>query len=186
MSNFVRSLLSGWISGVKHTFEENRFDTTIVGCEAQLESAKRDVTTENCANVFGDRRCRFAITTELCAVLGTANDGVVSIEKNGSFTFAATPSEYVAGFVHVLTGPNAGAMTDVIEFISVNTGSATIRLSETFPIKLGQGTVLRISIGCTKTMARCSALGNIQNYRGFPYVPGTRSYTAGSNLEEVT
>ena len=86
-----------------------------------------------------------------------------------SVTFNYAQGYFTYGLVTWLTGANAGYSMDVRQFTP---GLVTLALPMSYPIAVGD--TYTIVAGCDKTAATCKTrYGNLMNFRGEPFVPGT-------------
>ncbi len=67
------------------------------------------------------------------------------------------------------TGLNAGISMDVKNYNGTNK-QFTLYLPMPFAISVGDK--VGVHIGCNKELSRCTALGNVLNHGGFPFIPG--------------
>ena len=155
-------------------FTGESWDAQLQGLTAQLERNVGAVHTRNCPYNLGDADCRKVLTSF------TANGSAVTVVTDRA-NFTATDGEYSSqaadlyqfGEVQWLTGNNAGLVSEV------RSNTAAAGTSITFELQLD--TVLDIEVddtfdviqGCNKTRAVCiSKFDNIDNYGGFPFMPG--------------
>lgn len=81
-------------------------------------------------------------------------------------SFGSDPTLFLWGVATITSGVAAGQSLTVTSANSGGVGFAYPLLTLPAP-----GDSFSVSQGCDKTVARCSALGNILNYGGFPYIP---------------
>jgi uncharacterized phage protein (TIGR02218 family) len=79
-------------------------------------------------------------------------------------------SQYMLGTLIVLDGLGAGQRRQIDRFGPIGVGLAYPLLQVPVP-----GDHVTLTQGCDKTKARCTVLGNLDNYRGFPNIPPASS-----------
>jgi len=113
---------------------------------------------------LGDTRCKLNLTAFTHPLT------VTSVASRQVFTDTARTEaiDYFAyGKCTWLTGNNAGRTMDIK---ANDTGVFTLWLPMGFDIQVGD--TATVITGCNRTEARCKALNNFTNYRGFPHLPG--------------
>lgn len=158
-------LLVGSIRTVQ--FTNPLFATLSIGPRlGKIDKPINEIYSAYCRAGFGDERCKVNLGAHTTAF------EVESVASSQSFTIDAagsSPNDYYAqGTVSWLTGRNAGTN---IEVIRNTAGQVFTLLPCKMPVQQGDtGNIVR---GCPKTLAACQGYGNVPNYRGEPYVPGT-------------
>lgn len=162
------AVFRGYLGGIQRS-------RTVVVCPCNSLKIKLDVvvgrTYAKVCNVnrFGDTRCGFDLAT--VTVTGT----VESSASARSFVDSALIGDtgpYGHGECLFTDGDNADLVGDVKSVDSV-TGLVTLHLPMPFAIQVGGGYAL--TQGCNRSFARCDALANTANFRGFKDMPGTRA-----------
>ncbi len=74
---------------------------------------------------------------------------------------------YALGKITMTSGKNAGQQRMVSEWPSTD----TFHLQSPLPYAPALGDTFTITPGCNKTMFSCLSFGNINNFRGTPYIP---------------
>lgn len=127
------------------------------------------VFTENysatCRASFGDARCK--VDLNLYSVNFTIDASLTAQSFTASELVASSANLFVLGTVEWLTGDNTGTRVEV-----AGNSAGTVSLLFKPPYQMQAGDTGKIIRGCTKTVAACTAYGNLANYRGEPYVPG--------------
>lgn len=122
--------------------------------------------TPYCNADFMDARCGYA-EAPLSATVSAVTDGMrFTVTFSGSFA-----NDYFnKGTVEFLTGALAGtAPVEVEDWTSGGALALFLPLADSPQI----GDTLEIKRGCAKTRAACMGYSNIENFRGFPEVPGS-------------
>lgn len=115
-----------------------------------------------CRADFGDERCKYNYLSTAQAFTVTAISGKQSFTAN-----ITQPSHtFDLGFVEFTSGNNDGIL---VEVMYNEAGKVVLYLP--FPAELAIGDTGTIYKGCAKTVAACSAYGNIYNFRGEPFDP---------------
>ena len=65
------------------------------------------------------------------------------------------------------SGLNAGVSRMVANW----DGASTLSLQAPLPFGVAVGDTFTVTAGCDKTMATCTAFGNLVNYGGEPFIP---------------
>ena len=154
------------------------FDGTIKGVAefeivGKLQAALQGVGLKylpECRHNFGDSGCGLTISS--FSDTGTV---VTSVTNNRKFSSTITggPANnvYAFGSLEWLTGNNAGIFQEVLQQQDVS-GDDGILLALNAPNDIQIGDTFTIFQGCAKTPTACKAYSNIENYGGFPFVPG--------------
>lgn len=123
-----------------------------------------EVYAPSCRAGFGDARCKVdlgPLTTAFTVTSGSA-------KLVGSTDLDAFPANHFAqGTVLFTSGDNSGVR---VEVIASSAGQLFLLLPLPYPPQVGD--TASVTRGCTKTVAACTAYGNLANFRGEPYVPG--------------
>lgn len=77
--------------------------------------------------------------------------------------------EFNYGVMTFDSGLNAGLSMDVKDYVDA-TKTFTLYLSMPYPIAVGDK--VGVHVGCNSELSRCTALANVLNHGGFPYIPG--------------
>jgi len=114
---------------------------------------------------FGDSECGKNISSL------TFSSTVTSISSNSTFSassLSAQPNgKFNLGILTWTSGQNSGLKCD----IKSSTGGSII-LQEDTQLDISVGDTFTIIAGCDRRFSTCQAYGNVNNFRGFPYIPG--------------
>ena len=120
----------------------------------------RNVFQPGCLHVLFDSGC--GLSQAAYAVSGVVGAGATTT----FIPWTTSTTSYTLGQVHMNDGANSGL-------------TRTIRAADTTGFNLAYpllaapaaGDHFTAYVGCDRTFARCTALGNTAHFRGFPYVP---------------
>lgn len=162
-------LARGYIGRVKRT--DVMFEAEFRSLAASLQMETGNKFARTCSASLGDARCKVS----LGPLSRTATISVV--EDEDRFTHSAiSPDQtdrYARGILTFTTGLLAGSSFEVS-----NSGSGRIALWETPHAQMAAGDQFTVSPGCDKSATTCrDKFSNLQNFRGFPFVPGTDAVT---------
>lgn len=152
---------------------------TVESALAQLKSTfPRTYVLPSCANTLYDGVC------QLIEANFTHPATVGASPTASSFTLSGVSladGVLQAGKIKFTSGANNGQVRTVKSFV----GGVVTLVYPLYVVPTAGDTVNAIE-GCIKTRARCTALGNLPHYRGFPYVPdpSTQYSGAGSGAPE--
>jgi hypothetical protein len=181
MKNQLRNVMSGYMNQITYDADKRKTSVGVVNVLSQLETARRDVTTENCIYQLGDIRCNLTLVKEYGIITNfIAAENVVDVKLSSNILLADT--RYIAGFFLPLSGLNVGVMNDIINVVITSPQVIKLTFGEVYPSVLAPFTTFFMTIGCTKTLAACVDNDNLPKHRGFPFVPGSKSFTSGSGL----
>lgn len=125
-------------------------------------SLPRNLIKPSCLNKFCDSMCglaksNFAYT--ITAQAGSSRTGIVSNISQADGFFAQ-------GTMMGITGNNSGITRSIKSYYSNQAVPA-----EPFRLDVAVGDTFIFYRGCPKTIAACTAYGNISRFRGFPFLP---------------
>lgn len=133
------------------------------GVAAALERPVVEETSPECRAELGDRRCRVAMAGRRRFALVTGIEGAVltlDAEEPGA-------NFYGGGRLRWFGGANSGLEDSVAQSAGA---TVTLRRAPRFD-SLGRVELIE---GCDKSLATCAGrFGNVLNFRGEPYLPGT-------------
>lgn len=146
------------------------------------------VYSRNCQNDLGDSRCQVNIASFTESVTVTTVDNVrKSFRASG---LASHPDDYfVYGLVTWTSGANNGLTMEVKNYVSA-TKRLTLYLAMPFDIQVGD--TFTVYPGCGLTTAYCKGTAgtknrpwsnNIENYGGYPFIPGTEKVLQTPNTK---
>lgn len=120
----------------------------------------RNYWQSSCQHVFCDAGC----TLSRAAFTASGTVGAGATKTRVPWTGSATT--YTLGTITFVTGANAGVTATVKQ-------ADASGLTLAFPLvnTPAGGDTFTATQGCDKTMTRCTALGNLLNFDGFPFVP---------------
>lgn len=154
------------------SFNDRHFVATSTGITSTSEpswnTSTGGTTTEGTIS-YTTIRARTLITT-VATVIDNSNFTV-------SYTGNASSSHFSQGLVEWISTADAnyGRFMEVLSFTSASSTSSSItdvELWASMPDDISTGVSLKIRMGCNKTLERCKEFGNIENFQGFPHIPG--------------
>lgn len=126
----------------------------------------RNIYQAGCEHMLFDAGCK------LDSTVYRKTAAVTAVSSRSQFTAdPGTPlgsGDYTLGRVKGLTGSNTGYEVSVRQWDSVGHVFYMLR---PFPFTISIGDTFRFLPGCAKTMAACTAFGNLINFGGDPYIP---------------
>lgn len=125
----------------------------------------RNVYQVTCGHTFTDAGCTLLKASFTTAYTVGSSPAPTKLFIPWS-SAPSTPSRYVLGTATFTSGPAAGEARTIIK--SDASGITLIYPLYNTPVNGNGFTAME---GCDKTRTRCTALSNIQHFRGFPYVP---------------
>lgn len=137
---------------------------TVRGGNVSLKQpAPKNCFQKPCLHTFCDAGCTlneadFTTTN----TIGDGSDGVVLYWG----TSPVTPANYVLGKITMTSGASQGQVRTIRK-----STATTFLISYPFDNGISAGDSFDVMEGCVKTTTRCTALGNLQHFRGFPYIP---------------
>lgn len=137
---------------------------TVAGGSGKMQRTMTEIYQPTCRADFGDARCTLHLADFSAAFT------VASVTDEMTFVTGLTPTadQYNLGSVVWATGNNAGRAQEVA--YSLETGAVALFYPPPYTIVAGDtGTIYQ---GCAKTVAACTAYGNLPNFRGEPNIPG--------------
>lgn len=161
-----------------------RFIADVTGQGYYLNQKIGDLTSRTCRHNLGDARCRVNLTNY------TRTYTIASItERYITVTDLVNPPVqtnhyYANGLITMTSGANIRRSLEVSGY-QIGTGnpatSAIFSLYEPPFIKLNIGDTFSAVAGCNKDLSTCSEkFGNVVNFGGEPFVPGTDFYFNGT------
>lgn len=169
-------LIRGWIGDI--SVGRNEFNNEIRSLTQKLQSRIVDNVTENCKADLFDSRCGLTATEGVWKFSAVAVSTIVSASRQ--FTCAALGQAagfFTAGKVTWSTGLNAGLSKE----IKTHAASGNILLQEPMPYAIAPADTLVIYAGCIKRYSEdcVTKFSNGNNFRGFPFLPGTDAVLRG-------
>ena len=153
------------------------FQAELRGLAHLLDQERGRVYQSACNADLGDSRCtvetgnpQFQVEVPIIQQLGTLQ-----------FVVASTGFEtrwFNGGRIEFIDGTNAGSWQTIKQYLS-SPASATISLWNSVSNPVMAGDTVRITAGCDKSFTTCrTKFENIENFRGFPHIPGADALLA--------
>jgi uncharacterized phage protein (TIGR02218 family) len=119
----------------------------------------------NCRHVLGDARCGVALgpLTESRTVASASSRSALVVAG-----VTAAVGTYSGGLLAFISGANAGQAVEIL----AHGAAGALTLMVPLPFEVAPGDAVVLTPGCQKTLAACTAFGNVINFGGTPYVPG--------------
>lgn len=172
-STKVRTLLVGFLGEI--TIAGNQYSATLKSIESELQKPIGRTITPRCDAELGDSRCGYTLTADAVTVTSVTN----AIEFFDS-ALGGSDGDYDNGKITWLTGINAGITADVKRY-TASTGK--VELYVPLPGIPSSGETASIFVGCDRTRETCrDTFSNIDNFRGFPDLPGVNDLIAGTQV----
>ncbi len=139
------------------------FTAELVGATEVLRQAVIPSTSPDCRARLGDRQCRVDLAGRRRIVaVADMEDAVAGVGGLGA-------GLYAFGTLRWLTGANAGIVQAVMD-----NDADSLTLADPPPFVVQPGTMALLTEGCDRQLETCRArFGNVVNFRGEPYLPGT-------------
>ena len=144
------------LRGPMHRFDEERGLVYRATCSADL----------------GDGRCRVDLGDPAYGATSLVGDtdGALSVSAAGLDAYPG--GLFTGGRLAWLSGNNDGGAAD-IRAHRAGDGIAVLDLWQRAPRPIVAGDAFRVTAGCDKRLATCrDVFGNVENFRGFPHMPG--------------
>jgi uncharacterized phage protein (TIGR02218 family) len=162
----IIKISDGFLGEMKRSDELFSYELRSIAQALTQNQGERYIST--CTAELGDTRCAKSLTNftwtaqTLTSVTSSSLMACTAItELDGMFDY---------GKITMTSGASIGISKDVKSW--TQTGGV-IELFETFPLGVSSGDEFTMVAGCNKLRLTCiEKFGNINNYRGFPYVPG--------------
>lgn len=149
-----------------------QFTAEIRGLSDRLNMPFGRVIQGGCAAVLGDAACKVDLDDpahHAQLLLESLRESRI-LRFSGSGGIAA--GRFDRGRMTVLSGDMQGQIA-AIKRHEIQDGQAQIELWEPLRIPPRPGDLLRLEVGCDKSLGTCrTRFGNHLNFRGFPHVPG--------------
>lgn len=147
-----------------------RFKLTINGDIARFSQRRGVVIAGHCRAEFGDVQCGVTPETLAATVTAVVSRRQVAISYTGSFA----DDYWNLGTAEFTSGPLVGTRPiEIFKFDQSSAGVAGLTLWHEAVELPEVGDTLTLTQGCEKTRAACMGFANIENFRGFPDVPGS-------------
>jgi uncharacterized phage protein (TIGR02218 family) len=162
------TLISGYIGEIN--FSDGTFSAEVRSLFQRLGQQIGELTSTLCrVKRFGDSRCKLDLAPY------TFTRTVAQVDSSIQIRFGSdvhTTNFYTYGEVEFRSGANAGERREVKSHV-LSGGQAVLILQLPFPFAVAVGDVAVLIAGCDRTSVSCQVFGNIANFRGEPFVPGT-------------
>lgn len=170
----IRQDISGWAIG-EIKAEDGEQTIELRGANQRLQNKINVKTSPFCPYAFGSPRCGYPVgnTEQSVTVIAVEGDSI-------RVSYSGNASDLNNGLAVWQTGSNINIRSDIREAV-VDGSNARIYFWHNPPFEIAVGDKLKTYWGCDKTITQCAARGNNLNFGGFPWVPGTHYYLAGSN-----
>lgn len=170
----IRQDISGWAIG-EIKAEDGEQTIELRGANQRLQNKINVKTSPFCPYAFGSPRCGYNIgsTEQLVTVLAVEPDAI-------RISYTGNPLNLRNGLGVWQTGANLNLRSDIRDVV-IDGAEALIYFWHLPPFAIAVGDTLKTYWGCDKTITQCAARGNNLNFGGFPWIPGTHYYLAGSN-----
>jgi len=154
------------------------FTAEIRGLAHYLQQPHGRLFQYACDADLGDKRCRVELSSAAFRGTGT----IRNVLEGGRFVVTGFDGVAAQWFVHGLLaftgGANQGTSFEV-RYHDVSGIGVTIELWHEPPRAVQIGDQLTLTAGCDKTLGTCrDKFNNIENFRGFPHIPGVDFVTA--------
>jgi len=154
------------------------FQAEVLGLEAKLETKTGRVFSRLCDARLGDTRCGVDLT-DTSRSAGTI---ITAATTNGLLSVSSVALDAIAlpyGTVEITSGACIG-LNSTIRSASIVSGVLQIQLDTAFQLPISPGTTAKLTIGCDRRFATCTArFNNAPAFRGFPHMPGDDAVVAG-------
>lgn len=133
------------------------------------------VTTRECSANLGDTRCKVVLSSFTAS--GTVGE-VVSSREFVDLARTEGDNYFAGGKLTFVLGANSNIAMEVID----SSASGSLRFVEPFPYPIAVGDAYSVHAGCAKrALEDCiGKFDNIENFRGFPHLPGSAAYQGPS------
>lgn len=161
-----------------------RFIADVTGRSYYLNQKIGDLTSRTCRHNLGDTKCGVNLASYTRAyTISSIADRSITVTDMGNPPVQAN-NYYANGLIVMTSGINLGRQLEVSGY-QLGTGnpatSATFVLYEPPFISLSIGDTFNAIAGCSKDLNTCSSkFGNVINFGGEPFVPGTDFYFNGT------
>lgn len=157
---------------------DGQYKVTVLGLAQAIQQDRGEYFVATCTATFGDARCK-------SPVAHVYYEGSILVSGAGTagldlFTTNLPGADGVFSNANIIwtSGLNNGSSIEVALDNGVNTGRRWLSLFTLTGRPISNGDTFRIAEGCTKIMDRCLVLQNLNNFRGFPAVPGSQVLAA--------
>lgn len=139
------------------------FTAELLGPANLLKSAVVPSTSPDCRARLGDRQCRVDMAGRRRVVT------VAGVDESAVHVSGLAAGDYAFGTLRWLTGANGG----IVQAVTDNAADR-VMLVDPPPFAVEAGTLALLTEGCDRQLESCrTRFGNVVNFRGEPYLPGT-------------
>jgi uncharacterized phage protein (TIGR02218 family) len=174
-------LMTGEIGEIK--IDHARATLELASLKSKLQNNNALKTTSYCRHVLGDNNCQ--VNLEPLSTTGQVTilyDRPQFFEAQLAINIPST-DYYLRGRLQWLSGENRGVVSEVAFQDNYSSDTMTLGLWETTPYPIAVGDSFKISPGCDRSIETChNKFNNVPLFGGFPWIPGSDRYLAGSNL----
>ncbi|MEO1694765.1 MAG: DUF2163 domain-containing protein [Pseudomonadota bacterium] len=162
---------SGSLGEVRRS--DDAFTAEIRGLSHHLQQPRGRLYQYTCDAVLGDAKCGVDLSASAFAadvvVVGAPDTHTVDV--SGAVMFA--DDWFARGLATVVSGANAGRTLEV-KAQRANGGATQLTFWDAAPHPFASGDDIALVAGCDKHFATCTEkFANAENFRGFPFIPGT-------------
>ena len=161
------------------------FEVEILGLSEALNRPVGRVYQRSCDARLGDARCGVALEgafVQTGEILGVQDARRFSIQGEAA---GAEAGWFDQGVIEWTSGVNEGLTGSVRRFYA-QSGQMVVDLWNTPASGVEAGDAFRLLAGCDKTSSTCKAkFANLENFRGFPLMPGEDWSTAYPRSDEI-
>lgn len=163
-------MFKGQLGEINHS--DTHFEVELLGLNERLNRVVGRPYLRHCTADFSDVKCGFDPNASGFNDMSSVSkvEGRLEFEFEASDSFE--PSFFELGRVVWLSGENTGVVSQVKADRLSGTGRL-IALRQDTPFDIAMGDSFQIFAGCDKTSSACrSKFDNLENFRGFPFIPG--------------
>ena len=148
------------------------FTAELRSMASKLDQPTGRAVLRQCDAELGDARCG--------VTLAPTTATVTAVSDTGEITATGLGTGHARGRLEWLTGANTGS-TQIVR----DQGTDTLALWSPPPDPVSPGDTFSVTEGCDKTLATCrDRFANVDNFRGFPHIPGDDFVASYPNLGE--
>ena len=130
-----------------------------------------------CSARLGDSRCKIDLTSSTYRASTMAGNAGLTAQILASGLGGYAKDWFSGGTIVFTSGANAGLAFEVKAHLRTS-GVDLVELWLPTPFPVAIGDAATVTAGCRKTFAVCkSKFHNVENFRGFPHIPGTDAVT---------
>ena len=142
----------------------------IRGLTQKIQSTLNDVFSIECKHDFGINDGSIGCFFDLTTVKETGTVGTITDQREFTLTGLTTSTEdyFNQGKIKWTSGNNLNLIQEIKDFDNPN--SVKLFLKAPFTIQVGD--TVEIWPGCDKRFVTCDGYSQVDNFGGFPYIPG--------------